>query len=290
MLDLTSEVRKDNTGIDLKQLFIGAEGALGVITRVNTLASALDEKRSVLLLKLRDFGALVECTRLARSVLGRNLAALEWLDEVAFETTLRAFRKANPFAGEGAASERRHYLLVELAQSSAEQDLQLLFAERVSELAADCVISQNAQQYEELWSIREFVGPAAKQLSKAQFKYDVSVDIRRMEEITAAVRNRLAHLDVFVQGYSHIGDSDLHINVGLRDERDYLEAENLLEPFVYQIIRHFRGSISAEHGIGQMKSAYLGYQKSDLQIQYMKLLKSVFDPANILNPFKIVPQ
>lgn len=107
-----------------------------------------------------------------------------------------------------------------------------------------------------------------------------------MNDLVVAVRDRVADY-AFCVGYGHIGDGNLHLNIAVYDKSQVQKVEKLLEPFIFEKLRECKGSISAEHGIGLMKAQYLNYTKSDLSIELMKRIKTVFDPKGILNPYKI---
>jgi D-2-hydroxyglutarate dehydrogenase len=124
------------------------------------------------------------------------------------------------------------------------------------------------------------------------FKYDLSVAQREMYPLVQAVRDRLRGTGALVAGYGHVGDGNVHINVGCPPRatpQQIAAAAALLEPFVFERVGELRGSISAEHGIGQMKVAALGWQLSDVAVGHMRALKAHFDPSGILNPYKVLP-
>ena len=290
VLDLMSEVRKDSAGLDLKQLFIGSEGTLGIVSRMNILATRVEGQRSVALLKVRGFEKLREVLHKARGTLGRSLSAAEWFDGVAYWSVLEAFEKQNYFREENELF-ASHYLLLEVLARESESGALEAFLEGAREDLEDCIVSQNESQFSDLWSLRDSVGPATNKLAKAQLKFDVSVDIAKMDDVLTHVREALRPFEVFVQGYSHFGDSDycFHLNVGLEDARRHEEVREIVEPYLHKTVVASRGSLSAEHGLGQRKKDLLPLQKGEAEIEFMKKLKFVFDPANILNPGKVFP-
>ena len=110
-----------------------------------------------------------------------------------------------------------------------------------------------------------------------------------MNDLVISVRERVKKYALCV-GYGHIGDGNLHLNIAVYDKNNVHIVEKLLEPYIFEILKQCKGSVSAEHGIGLMKAQYLNYTKSDLSIEYMKKIKDLFDPKGILNPYKIFPK
>lgn len=148
----------------------------------------------------------------------------------------------------------------------------------------DGTMSGEPSKVKQIWSIRELL-PTAKINEKYFFKYDISVPLAQFYEIVEVMRERLGNSVEIVQGFGHMGDSNLHINV-ICDEYSE-EVEKQIEPFLYEYTAKLRGSISAEHGIGFQKSKYLKTFKQPEALHLMKELKLVMDPNRILNPYKI---
>lgn len=293
VLDLLTTCAKDNAGIDLKQMFIGSEGILGVVTKVAISAKRRPASVNVALLACENFEAVLQLVKAARSSLADIISALELMDNEAVENAFRHFPALRrPFR----SGVHPFYVLVETSGTNAEHDvakvesfLENAFAEG---LVLDGVLSQDASQSTSLWAIRDAI-PMSSAAMPAQFKYDLSVpSLEKFYDLVGIVRQRLKdqHLDSIASayGYGHLGDGNLHLNVVSTGERSD-EILNCLEPFVMQWIASNKGSISAEHGIGQHKRKYLELQRGPHAIEVMRNLKTTMDPNCILNPFKLLP-
>jgi hypothetical protein len=161
-----------------------------------------------------------------------------------------------------------------------------------SEAIVDGVLAQDETQLQSLWSIRESIPEAAGKLGKT-YKYDVSMPVDKMNELVDDMRKRFQEKDMLgkdkkvleVVGFGHIGDGNLHLNVVAAGYDEEVEA--VIEPWVYEWIAKVQGSISAEHGLGRMKGEKIGYSKSATSVSIMKDIKNLFDPDNIMNPYKV---
>ena len=152
-----------------------------------------------------------------------------------------------------------------------------------SNLATDGTVAQDETQLKSLWRLREGVAEAAGKTG-AVFKYDVSIPTRDMYKIVEETKERMGE-DAICVGYGHLGDSNLHLNVIVKKYSK--EFQDKLEPFVFERVQHYGGSISAEHGIGQNKPQFLCYSKPKEAIDLMKQIKNLMDPKGILNPGKV---
>jgi len=161
-----------------------------------------------------------------------------------------------------------------------------------SEAIVDGVLAQDESQLQSLWALRESIPEAAGKLGKT-YKYDVSMPVDKMNELVEDMRKRFEEKGMLgegkqvleVVGFGHIGDGNLHLNVVAAEYDDEVEA--IIEPYVYEWIANVQGSISAEHGLGRMKGEKIGYSKSATSVSIMKGIKHLFDPDNILNPYKV---
>ncbi len=288
VLDMMSTLRKDNVGYDLKQLFIGSEGTLGVVTRLAIAVPRRPAAVNLALLGCASFEAVRACVGRAKTLLGEVLSAAEFEDAAAMQmvlSTLNGVRDPLP-------SRHAFYVVIETAGSAAAHDVEKLngFLEAVMAdgTVSDGVVAQDGAQAGALWRLREEVAVAAV-AHGAVYKYDVSLPLGRMYELVEATRARVAALgrtDIVTMGYGHLGDCNLHLNVCAPAWDDALCAA--LEPFVFDTVIAARGSISAEHGLGQSKAKYLGAARSPAVVALMRDLKRVLDPAGILNPGKVL--
>lgn len=285
MDDLTT-LRKNNTGYDIKQLFIGGEGTLGIITGVSVLCPQRSPAVNVAFFGLESFGHVQRAYREAKHQLSEILSAFELMDGRSQDLVHDVTKKKRPLEGE-----YPFYCLIETSGSSTEHDSEKLetFLEHVmgEGIVSDGVLAQDETQIQSLWSWREGI-PECLGHWGGVYKYDVSIPLSQLYELVDDTRERLTSAGlvgdkdeqpvVAVVGYGHMGDSNLHLNVATR--RFDKAVEEKLEPFIYEWISRHKGSISAEHGLGLQKKPYIGYSRSDTMIRLMKQVKQLFDPVS----------
>lgn len=283
VLDTMSAIRKDNTGYDLKQLFIGSEGTLGIITEVSLLAPIKPSSVNLAFFGADSFEDLTSMMKLAKHSLGEIVSAIEFLDADSINEVEAQLGFTNPI------SEHPFYLLVETSGSHANHDEEklTLFVEKCldSMLAKDGTIATDLSKIESIWSLRETIAEALKKRGYT-YKYDISLPTDGMYDLVEIMRERTKGLCT-VYGYGHLGDGNLHLNL-VSKEYDH-KIMDLIEPFVYEYTSGFKGSISAEHGLGFKKKDFIGLSKHATAIAVMKQLKDLFDPSGILNPYKTLP-
>ena len=278
---------KNNAGYDLKQLFIGSEGTLGVVTQAVLRLFPAPRTASTALLGVNEFAQMPDLLHLLQCEVGGTLASFEvmWNDYYRLTTTPPA--PTRPPMGQ----EFDYYVLVETLGGDEQTDRRHF--ERALDHAAqqglfdDAVIAGSERQRAELWRVREDSEQIERQ-HHLTFGYDVSLPVSEMEEYVADVLSGI-QLHYGQQArcwvYGHLGDGNLHINVWA----PHLVASDAgcVAAIVYEPLRAACGSISAEHGIGLDKKEYLGLCRTPEEIAAMRLLKQVFDPHNILNPGKL---
>mmetsp|Transcript_13227 Transcript_13227/g.26868 ORF Transcript_13227/g.26868 Transcript_13227/m.26868 type:complete len:492 (-) Transcript_13227:1587-3062(-) len=288
VLDLLTTLRKDNTGYDLKQLFIGSEGTLGVITKVALACPKRSSAVNATLAACSSFAQVCNLLVRAKSDLGEILSAFEFFDGEAMELALTHLHGARDPMPDSRA---KFYVLIETSGSNQEHDMAKLedFLSRGFEDGAieDGVLAQDQSQAELFWHLREGLPEAVAKAGTATFKYDVSLPLNSFYELVMATRQQLTGTEAIVVGWGHIGDGNLHLNVAAPTNNERIR--NALEPFVYEWTSHKRGSISAEHGLGRMKAEHVHFSKSPASIALMKQIKDIFDPNGILNPYKVLP-
>lgn len=292
VLDVLSTVRKDNTGYDLKQMHIGGEGSLGVITKVAIACPAKSGSVLTAVVRVADFDRVRSLLRLARERLGEVLSAYEFMDAQSVAVATKLPHVRHPMGG---GDDKSCYVLIETAGSVAEHDRAKLdrFVRDASEagLATDSVIAENRDETDALWMLRESL-PAAVLMAGADgghLKYDISLPLASFYDIVTDARKRVeGKAEVF--GWGHIGDGNLHLNVAIPDKSNAGAVKVLLEPWVYEWVQGKRGSVSAEHGLGQMKMDAIHYSKDDVAVDLMQSLKEIFDPHAIMNPYKFLPR
>ncbi|ROT40170.1 D-lactate dehydrogenase [Sodiomyces alkalinus F11] len=287
-------LRKNNTGYDLKQLFIGAEGSLGIITKVSVICPQRSSAVNVAFFGLESFDKVQQAFRAAKGQLSEILSAFELMDATSQRLVHDVRQTQKPLEGD-----HPFYCLIETSGSNGDHDYEKLesFLEDVMsrEIVSDGVLAQDATQAKSLWSWREGI-PECLGHWGGTYKYDVSIplsDLYKLVEETQArmeeaglVGNDDSYPVVGVVGYGHMGDSNLHLNVAVR--RYDPSIEQVLEPFVYEWIQSRNGSISAEHGLGLAKKKFIGYSRSETMVGLMKNIKDLYDPNGIMNPYKYI--
>ncbi|GAA6058701.1 hypothetical protein JCM10212_003389 [Sporobolomyces blumeae] len=286
-------LRKDNTGYDLKQLFIGAEGTLGVVTGVSIMTPRLPSAVNVAVLSVPSFELVQKVFTETRQHLGEILSAFEFFDQEGLELVLDHTGAKSPFETEPEGG-RAFYVLIETSGSNKDHDDEklggLLESLLENETISDGVLAQDETQVQSLWSLRESLPEAAGKLGRV-YKYDLSMPVKDMYSLVEEARDRFAEKGIdeikTTVGYGHIGDGNLHINIVANDWSE--KVEKTIEPWIYEATAKRHGSISAEHGLGLMKAPYIGYSKSDAAVDVMQQLRSMFDKRRILSPHKYLP-
>ncbi|GAA5866188.1 hypothetical protein JCM3774_004113 [Rhodotorula dairenensis] len=291
-------LRKDNTGYDLKQLFIGAEGTLGVVTGVSILTPRLPSAYNVAVLSVPDFKSVQTVFKETRTHLGEILSAFEFFDHEGLEMVLEHTGAQSPFESEPEeGAPKPFYVLIETSGSNKDHDDEklggLLESLLESGTISDGTLAQDETQVQSLWSLRESLPEAAGKLGRV-YKYDLSMPVKDMYSLVEEARERFAEKGLdkdgsikTTVGYGHIGDGNLHINIVAKDWDP--KVEKTIEPWIYEATAKRNGSISAEHGLGLMKAPYVGYSKTDPAIAVMQQIRRLFDPRGILSPAKYLP-
>ncbi|KAH6881639.1 hypothetical protein BKA58DRAFT_371921 [Alternaria rosae] len=294
IVDDLSTLRKNNTGYDLKQLFIGGEGTIGIITKVSIICPRRSPAVNVAYFGLESYEQVQKAYIEAKGHLSEILSAFELMDGRTQKLVNRVTGKKMPLEGE-----HPFYCLIETSGSNAEHDGEKLqaFLEHVmeTEVVSDGVLAENQTQIQELWSWREGITECLGH-DGGVYKYDLSIPIAELYDLVNETRDRLteagllgndsSHPVVDVVGYGHMGDANLHLNIPVRKFDKAVEKK--LEPFVYEWVQKRNGSISAEHGLGVTKKPYIGYSKSETMIKLMKQIKDLYDPNGIMNPYKYI--
>ncbi|KAI0322676.1 FAD-binding domain-containing protein [Amylostereum chailletii] len=313
VLDGLSTLRKDNTGYDLKQLFIGAEGTLGIITGVSILTPPAPQATNNVIVALPSFANVLPLFKMARRHLSEVLSAFEFIDRTAYDLAVK-HGQGKALSEEDAAGAECFVLMEtsggnkghdeevpssnkchDLRYSHLLQKLQTLLEtllEADEPLITTGVLSQSPAQFASLWKLREGVTEAVSKEGKA-YKYDISIPLASFKEVVDTTREHLRQQGLLhdgavkhVIGYGHVGDGNLHLNIIAAAYTPEITAA--LEPFVYELTASYSGSISAEHGLGAMKAHAIHYSKSGVAVDMMKRIKDVFDPRGIMNPGKVL--
>jgi FAD/FMN-containing dehydrogenase len=276
----------DDMRNDLKQLFIGSEGTLGVITRCEIYCKELLKFKNVALVGVNNFKTLISYYKRAREWFRNDLSAIEYFDKDCLDLIQNHFDMNRPFYHEYPL-----YMLIEVSTNHEDNLHYLLSFLDQLELEAqgnELVISTSNTQMTDLWKYRERISEASA-MGGICLKYDISMSLEYFDSFVKDVQGKIGQLAKVI-GYGHIGDYNLHLNVCydkfVKDE-DYNTIENILEPYIFDKLKQLNGSISAEHGIGFAKPKYLDRSQSAENICLMKNLKQTLDPSGILNPYKL---
>jgi FAD/FMN-containing dehydrogenase len=281
-----NSVMKNNTGYDLKQLFIGSEGTLGIITRAVLRLRPLPRSRQTALVGIADFDRVARFLPMMDAALGGTLSAFElmWND---FYSLIVA-----DGATHGYPLDTSHPFYVLIEASGSQEDIDRARFERALEeafqhnLVADAAVAQSRQQRAELWAIRDDIDNLFAAMHP-MITFDVSLSIAHMDEYIRTVRTRL--LQQWPQGkmvvFGHMGDGNLHLCVSVAS--DDAAIVHAVDEVVYSALAPYQGVISAEHGIGIFKRDFLPISRNATEIALMQTLKETLDPKGILNPGKI---
>jgi FAD/FMN-containing dehydrogenase len=287
-------LRKDNTGYDLRDLFIGAEGTLGVITAACLKTFPKPAGRATALIALPSIDSALALLALAQDAAGPALTGFELISDICLRLVERHFAPhRSPFA------ERHPFTaLVELADhggdAHAAATMQSIAEQAVERaVARDAVIAQSLAQARGLWALRELISEAQAVEGK-NIKHDIAVPIsaiaRFVAETDAMIAARVPGVRMVTFG--HVGDGNLHYNVSPpegMDANEFLARQPDIYRLVHDQVARFRGSISAEHGIGQLKREENLRYKSEVEVALMRAIKRAIDPHGIMNPGKVVP-
>jgi FAD/FMN-containing dehydrogenase len=286
VINSMNKLRKNNTGYDLKQLFIGSEGTLGVITRAVLKLMPRPTTQAVALCAVHGFGNVTELLLHAQLCLSGNLTAFEVLWQNCYRLIDQHIKAVKVPLG----TEHEFYVLIESMGSSAEKDAEqfvnMLDSASRAVLLRDAILADSDKQIANLWRLRD----SAAELSSGvglMHTYDVSLGVSDMGYFGEEVVKRLKNVwpQAVIGLFGHIGDGNLHIviHVGPNTANEHLHIDEI----IYGLVQELQGSVSAEHGIGLMKKPFLAHSRSEEEIALMRQLKKTLDPKGILSPGRI---
>ena len=286
-LELNKDMVKNATGYDFRHLFIGAEGTLGLVVEATMKLERKPRDLRVLVLGTPDFESVMKVLAAFQKKL--DLTAFEFFSELSTQLVIehtgiaRPFETATPF-----------YALLEFeALSEAMADEAMALFEHCVEQGwvVDGVMSQNETQAKNLWRLREDISETIARFTP--YKNDISVIIQRVPgfitDIDAIVSKEYPNFRVV--WFGHIGDGNLHLNILKPDDmakEDFFAVCKGVNGHVFETVAKYNGSVSAEHGVGMTKKPYISYTRSEAEIEYMRAVKKVFDPNNVMNPGKLI--
>ncbi len=286
-------LRKDNTGYALKHLFVGAEGTLGVITAATLKLFPLPRDRQTAFVAVPSPQAAIELLAHARDVSGDSVTAFELLPRIGLDLGFKNMGGRDPLQ-----QVYSWYALIELS-SARPRGLREVFEEILeagleSGMVLDAAIAETEEQRRELWRLREITAGGHQHQEGGLIKHDISVPVSAIpamiERGTAAVLERLPGTRVIAFG--HAGDGNLHFNlvqpVG-HEAQAFFDLRDTMNRIVHDIVHELDGSISAEHGIGLLKIDEMTRYKTPLELELMHRIRQAIDPANIMNPGKVLP-
>jgi len=287
ILELNHGLEKNNTGYDLRQLFIGGEGTLGIVTEATMKLARQPSDLTVMVLGLNDLSNTMDVLQSFRSRL--DLTAYEFFSNEAIDHVQSHADVPRPFE-----TQCPYYALLEFEAISegVMEEAMALFEYCVEQgWVVDGVISQSETQAEKLWQLRERISESIA--PRTPYKNDLSVRISRVPDFLNEIHSVVTkeYPDFEIIWYGHIGDGNLHLNILKPEDMDKAEFFSRCETvnkLVFEIVERYEGSVSAEHGVGMVKKDYLHYSRSPQEIALMQGIKRVFDPKGIMNPGKLI--
>ena len=286
-------LRKDNTGYDVKSLFVGAEGTLGIITAAALKLFPLPADSATAVIGIDSPRQALELLAHMRSAAGDQITTFELMPRFAVELTV----KHVPGVADPSSFSCPWYLLVELTSPNPKQNLDALLSSELQEAAErggvrDAMLAASTAQAQAMWKLRESI-PEAQRRHGASLKHDVSVPVSQIPALIdkgSALMERLAP-DGDVVAYGHAGDGNLHFNLSQKPGTDvggFVARAHALEDAMFDLVESLGGSISAEHGIGRLKAREFALRADPTELAVMHSLKNALDPKGILNPGKVL--
>ncbi len=286
VLHLNNSLVKNATGYDLRHLMIGSEGTLGIITQVTLSLTRPPTQPTLFIFAVSDLASVMKIYHAFKSAL--PILAFEMFTDLALKHVLHHHDLKAPFA-----NRHPYYVLCEIevpGPTVLEAALELFQSGVEQGWIEDGIQAQNARQAKDLWRLREDISEATS--PHAPYKNDISVRIASvpqfLREMDAILKHNYPQFEVV--WFGHIGDGNLHINIlkpsAMRTE-EFLRECKVVDELMFKMIEKLHGSVSAEHGVGLTKKAYLGHTRSSVEIALMREIKKAFDPDGLLNPGKI---
>ena len=286
-------LRKDNTGYDLRDLFVGSEGTLGIITAAVLKLFALPAARTTALFALESVRDALDLLAVARQHCGANLTGFELMSDFCLQLVERHFNTLRmPFS-----QRYPHYVLLELSTTEPEAyavaQLESLAEQALEKsLVKDVVVATSLSQTDSLWALREHISDAQGAEGK-NIKHDIALPVSCIADF---IKDTDAELQRGFPGcrmvtFGHLGDGNLHYNVSAplkQDDESFLREQAAVNRIVHDRVHHYGGSISAEHGLGALKRDEILRYKSGTEMAMMSAIKRALDPLNLMNPGKVV--
>lgn len=286
ILHLNNGMIKNATGYDLRQLFIGAEGTLGIVTEAQIKLERQPKNLTVMVLGVPQFANIMQILSAFQAKM--DLTAFEFFDNVAVNKLMATGHVKKPFD-----TDTPYYVLLEFeAPYEPIIDIAMDIFEQCMEQGwvLDGVMSQSIAQAQELWKLREYISETISAFTP--YKNDVSVLIGHVPDFIADIEQIVQdnYPNFEICWFGHIGDGNLHLNILKPDDLnkdEFFKKCQKVNQHVFETVQKYHGSISAEHGVGMTKKPYLHHSRSDTEIKYLQEIKKVFDPNGIMNKGKI---
>lgn len=283
-------LRKDNSGYDLKHLFIGAEGTLGIITAAVLKLFPRPQSSATAIVAVTDPAIAVRLLAHIRAICGDTLSAFELVSRSSLDIVLRHV----PGTAEPFAKRHEYYLLIQ-SSDVLQRPLDDALRGAIRDFGAgirEFAVTADAEVAENWWKLRKNISDAQKR-DGISIKHDISVPVSRVAEFIARADAalRAAYPNVRIVTFGHMGDGNIHYNVSMPDAQNepFIEQnEGAVNKLVYQVVRELGGSISAEHGLGQLKRETIREYKDPLELELMRNIKQTLDPLGLMNPGKVL--
>jgi glycolate oxidase subunit GlcD len=288
LLNLNGALYKNQTGPDLKSLFIGSEGILGVIVEATLKLIKPPNNLIRAIIGLESIKHVMSLVQKIRSRFS-SISACEYFTNQALQLVLESNNLRNPLTQSCA-----HYLLLEIEdeETSLRNSIEnFLMLELENDNATDIIVSQNSSQADAFLRYRELIPETISRVATPH-KNDISVPVAKITEFVEELKKLMQQLcpEYQVIIFGHVGDGNLHINIlkpETIDKKDFFQNCKKLDKEVFELVKNFYGSISAEHGVGLLKKDFLEFSRSKTEIELMRKIKVQLDPKNILNPGKV---
>ena len=283
VLNMLRRLIKNNTGLDLKHLFIGTEGRYGIITKVMLRLFPKPERRYSALLAMNSFDQITGLLKFSRATMAQ-LSSFEVMWKNYITVAAEVTKSAVPFDGE-----YEYYVLVEIEGADSprlEADFQTFLESAIEqELADDAIIPQNISQSQALWILRD-ASAESMRAREPYLAFDIGIPLKDMSAFIDEVEEAIAkdYPDIECQLFGHLGDGNLHLTTARMCEEDFIPVEEL----VYQITQRYQGSITAEHGIGVIKKPFLHYSRTPEELALMEQIRQQLNPDNTLNNGRVI--
>jgi D-lactate dehydrogenase (cytochrome) len=293
VLDTLAGLRKDNTGYDVKSLFLGAEGTLGIITAACLKLFPALRSSATAFVAVRDPDAAVSLLGALRDASGDCVSSFELIPRLAVELAARHI----PGVVDPLSAPSDWYVLCELSTSRAAEPLESLLEKTLASAlesgwVKDASVALSERERAAFWRLRESI-PEAQRKDGASLKHDISVPVSRVPRFIEVAGDWVAKN--IPQGvliaYGHLGDGNLHFNINQRSGTQAFQlqaVEQKAKRAIHDLVREFGGSFSAEHGIGQLKVFELERYAPTVELELMRTLKKALDPNGIMNPGKVI--